>query len=108
MATEYVELGCSPAMEDCAQVGDSDYSERARAECRAYIAQIRRENPGLPEGVTLRMKSNAHDFGCYYEVVAAYSSSDEEAAEAAWSLEGKTPERWDAAALEELRIQRVG
>lgn len=108
MGTEYVELGCSPCMEDCAQVGDSDYSERARAECRAYINQIRRENPDLPEGVSLRMKSFPHDFGCYYEVVAAFSDRDEAAAEAGWALEGKTPERWDAEALAELKIQRVG
>ncbi len=104
---EYVELGCAPAMEDCAQVGDSNYSERARQECRAFIAQIRRENPDLPEGVSLRMKSNNHDFGCYYEVVASFMSDDEEAVQAAWGLESKTPTRWDEEALDELKIQRL-
>lgn len=101
---EYVELGPAPAMEDCAQVGDANYRDRAMREARAFIGLIRRAHPDLPEGLSLIVKSFPHDFGSYYEVCAAYSTNDEAAGEAAWGLERTAPGEWDEAAREELGL----
>jgi hypothetical protein len=37
---EYLTLGPAPCNEDCAQVGQPDYHERAREECRRFILRI--------------------------------------------------------------------
>ena len=60
---ETIEIGSAPCDEQCAQVGESNYPERSRAECRAFINQIKRVMGEPPEGVGLFIKSNAHDFG---------------------------------------------
>jgi hypothetical protein len=89
MAMDRVEIGCTPYEEDCAQVGarDYDYAKVARHECKAYIAALRKVYGTEPEGAYLSIKSNAHDFGSYYEVVCRYEENNAEAAKYAWSLE---------------------
>ena len=102
-----VELGCTPHGEDCEQVGTPNYSAAmARAECRALINQLKRENPALPEGVWFRVRGRPHDFGTYYEAEACYDT--EAGGEAAWALEGRVPEKWDNEALAELEAARRG
>lgn len=101
-----VYLGSAPCDEACAQVGSDGYGVIARAECRAYIAQLRRlaaaEGRAIPEGCRLRVKSEAHDFGEYLEVVAQFDDADEVAAECAYWLEEHMPTKWDDEARVEL------
>lgn len=106
---ETLEIGATPYGEDCAQVGakDYDYYFRARKECLAFIHQLRRHaaNGGVSlEGVTLKMRGSAHDFGTYYEVVAYFEDDDAAAQEAAHWLEADVPEFWDEDAHIELGL----
>lgn len=84
---DYLEIGSTPADEDCAQVGQPDYAEKARAECKRFIEQIERHYPS-PELGYLKIKSNRHDFGTYYEVVAVYDNEDEASTQWAYAIEG--------------------
>ncbi len=60
---DYIDLGSSPANEDCAQVGSENYSQKAREECVRFIELIRKVVGEEPEGAYLAVKSNPHDFG---------------------------------------------
>jgi len=92
-----VELGSSPAEEECVSVTpDGGYLPAMRAECRRYIDLIRHVCGEEPEGARLAIKSNPHDFGTYLEVVCWYDDDDEEAADYAWSLESRVPATWSA------------
>jgi hypothetical protein len=84
---ENLNIGSTPNEEECAQVGNADYYERAIKECRAYMAQIQKHYPE-PENGYLKLKGFPHDFGSYYEVVAYYDQSDAEAVKWAYDIEG--------------------
>lgn len=104
---ETIDIGPGPCDEQCAQIGAPDFAERNRAECRAFINQIRRVMGEPPEGVSLFMKGNLHDFGTYREVVAKVSGiMDEEAREKAleyaYGCESGSPATWDDEARMEL------
>lgn len=99
---EYLEIGATPAEEDCEQLGPNYDPQRARAECRAFIAQLRRQFGPEPEGAQLRIKSNPHDFGTYLEVACYYEDTNEEAANYAFDCEGKAWTEWDKQAKQEL------
>ena len=99
---EWIDIGATPPMEDCAQVGSDGYMERARRECRAYLAQLRRSLGEEPDGAGLAVKSHAHDFGTYLTVVCYYDSGKQAALEYAFRCESKGPEEWDEAARREL------
>lgn len=106
---EKLEIGSSPTEENCAQVGDVDYSTKALIECQEYKNQLKRHyftqnKRDLPEGCRLSIRGNNHDFGEYYEVVARFDILDEEAAEAAFWLEANAPEHWDD---EAKRVDRL-
>jgi hypothetical protein len=84
---DHLYIGAVPVEEDCAQVGEENYATRARAECKRFIAQILRHYPE-PENGWLQVKSNPHDFGTYYEVIACYEVGDEESTRWAFDVEG--------------------
>ena len=101
--TDYIDLGSSPCDEDCAQVGSDNYRHRARTECTAYINQLKRMFPTLSDTpVTLRIKSNPHDFGTYYEVIAEFNENDPRACALAYAMENGAPATWDDEARKEL------
>lgn len=102
MMEEYLELGSSPADEECAQVGDPDYADRAQRECAAWARQLTRE---FPRG-RFSVKWFRHDFGSYAEVVARWSTPEEE--EAAFAAESGARTTWDAIAKAELGIPATG
>jgi hypothetical protein len=83
---EYVSIGSTPHEESCAQVGDPDYAQKAKAECTRFMEHVRKHYPE-PAGGYLKIKGFSHDFGTYYEVVAVYNDCDEEAANWAFSVE---------------------
>lgn len=106
-----LEIGSSPWGEECSQVGSDNYHERARKECRAYVGQLYRvlEAHGhkleeLPESFRIKIKSNPHDFGSYFEVVCMFECDDERACDLAYFLESNSPEHWDEIAKKELGL----
>jgi hypothetical protein len=101
---EKLYIGSSPADEACAQVGSDEYHDRARRECRAWIAQLRRVFGPEPPNARLALASNAHDFGSYLEVVCWFQSDDPLAAGYAYRCEGQAPTAWDELAREELGL----
>ncbi len=99
---DHIDVGATPPMEDCAQVGTADYFERAGRECRAYIGLLRRLLGPEPHGAQLDVKSNAHDFGTYLSVICRYETGNQEAMQYAFRCEAEGPEKWDAVARHEL------
>ena len=104
---DHIDVGATPPMEDCAQVGTADYFERAGRECRAYIGLLRRALGPEPTGATLAIKSNPHDFGTYLSVACYYDVSNEGALNYAFRCESGGPEKWDAIARRELKQKGV-
>lgn len=95
MRNEILELGPCPSEENCAQVGDKNYHEKAAEECRRYIDLIRKLHGQEPEGARLYKKSFYHELGTYYEVVVSYCPDNKEAEEYAWKVEEDLPDTWD-------------
>ena len=94
MARDYIDIGSAPAEEDCAQVGDEGYETRARPECNRYIALLRKTFGPEPEGASLRVKSNSHDFGTYLSVVCNFDDTNQLAIDYAYKCEGEAPATW--------------
>jgi hypothetical protein len=95
----------TPVNESCEQLGRNYDPVKARAECRAFLNQLRRQFGEPPEGAELRLKANAHDFGTYYDVIVTFPDDDRTAIEYALKLEGNTPEYWDAESVAELEAR---
>jgi len=91
---DYLEIGSSPADENCVQVGEKDYSGRAIKECERFIKLIREEMGEEPEGTKLAVKGFPHDFGHYYEVVCWYDPNLPESVEYAFRCESDAPVAW--------------
>ena len=99
MQKEMIFLGPAPAEESCAQIGDSNYPEASKAECRAYITAIKRVCGEPPEGAVLRVKSEQHDYGTYRECVVEYDGDNQAAAEFADKCDRHAPTTWEAAGM---------
>jgi len=97
-----LELGPTPAMEDCAQVGWDNYVELSKMELKAYKNQLTRMFPNMPEGAYFKINRNPHDFGTYYELAIKYPVDDKEASDFAYMVENNLPENWDEQAKAEL------
>ena len=115
----YLELGSAPYSEDCSQVGSDDYNDKSRVECKAYIQQLNRLFPSLPEGCYFGVKSFPHDFCSYREVCIIYPSSLENCTcdvdgEAVcenclkmndiYAIENELPEFWDLCAKDYIEV----
>jgi hypothetical protein len=88
-------IGSSPADEDCVQVGSDNYAARAKQECLRYIELLRRKFGPEPAGTRLVTKGFPHDFGTYYEVCVVYDDNDRAGLDYALLLEGNSPATWD-------------
>lgn len=91
-----MEIGSSPASEDCVQLGCEDYPVLARAECKRFIEFIRKHRGIEPDGARLAIKGNPHDFGTYYEVVCYFDDELPESEAYAFACESELPENWNA------------
>ena len=92
--SDYIEIGASPSGESCAQVGDPNYAEKSRIECKLFRELLEETFGAPPPGGYLAIKSFPHEFGSYREVVAVYDENREESVEWASKLESETPESW--------------
>lgn len=101
---DYLNIGCTPYDEPCAQVGSENYSRLSTIECRAFAHQCQRElvkKFGEEYTVSVRIKSFPHDFGSYKEVVVEYTPGTDE--QQALYLEGEADlANWDDEAKQEL------
>ena len=86
---DFINIGSTPAEEDCFGVGNP----LAQQECKLFMAQLERE---FPAGY-FAVKGFPHDFGRYYEVVAYLSENeaDERQNQAAYDAEGHANPLWD-------------
>jgi hypothetical protein len=99
MTEETIFLGPAPAEESCAQLGSDDYERNAKAECRHFIAAIRKMCGREPEGARLCVVAQPHDFGQYYEVAIRYDANDRAAAEYAQRCDEHAPATWEEAGI---------
>lgn len=99
-----MDLGSAPPLEACAQVGRDDYVVRARKECRAYIGLLRRSLGDEPDGASLSVHSNPHDFGSYLSVVCHFDPDVLAAVDYALRCESAGPADWDEVARIELSL----
>lgn len=97
-----INIGPTPTEESCVQVGSDAYYDWAKKETRAYRLQCLRvlEQQFKEVVCFLKVTTNSHDFGTYYDLDAQYM--DAEGAEQALWLESNSPEKWDEEAREEL------
>jgi len=109
---DYLSIGSSPPEEDCAQVGDPGYHQRAKQECARYLLLLRKACGEEPPGARLAIKSFPHNFDddegqvasdSYLEVVVEYDENDEQAADYALHLESNGPATWDGAGAKPWR-----
>jgi len=103
---DYIDIGPTPVDESCEQLGPNYNPARAKAECRAYINQLRRVYGEEPEGARLRITSNPHDFGTYHEVVCNFDDEYPASVEYAFKLE-EGCENWDEEARAELNLTNM-
>lgn len=92
---DFLSIGCSPAYEDCVQVGCEDYAPLAKKECYRFIELIRKHCGEEPFGAYLAVKSFPHDFGSYYEVVCYFDDTDNDAIRYAFDVENNAPCYWE-------------
>lgn len=104
MARDILDIGPVPNDEECAQVGSPDYYERSRKECKAYINQLLRAYPDMPDGMYLKITSNPHDFGTYHEVAVAYDDENESHNDYVYGKLEYGCETWDDEARKELGL----
>lgn len=93
---DYIHIGPAPASEDCAQVGETGFRERAKKEMQLYIDQTYRQFSELENSsVYLKAKWFQHDFGSYGEVVVCYDDENPEQIELALKIEREVLDYWD-------------
>jgi hypothetical protein len=89
-----LDLGTTPTAEDCVQLGEPDYYNKSRAECRRFSKFLTKVFGEPPTTAFFKIKSCPHDFGTYHEVVVKYDDKDPVAAAYAFACENQCPERW--------------
>lgn len=104
MRTDYIDIGPVPAYEDCAQVGEPGFRQRASKEMDAYVRQLERQFKKYEDkNIAFRKKWFNHDFGSYGSVVIEFFEDDKDGFDCAIDIEHNLPEYWDDEALKELR-----
>lgn len=99
---DYLTLGATPCEEPCAQVGEHNYSSKARREGNAYINQLKRMFGDPPGESYFTIKSFPHDFGTYHEVAIVFDPDNKIEVEFAYKLDRELPGNWDDQAKAEL------
>jgi hypothetical protein len=92
---DYIEIGSSPAAEDCAQVGDENYNEQSRVECRRFVELLTKTFGEPPAGAEFGIKNFSHDFGGYREVVVYFDDNYPDSVDFAYQVEANSPQTWE-------------
>ena len=99
---DFIEFETTPHGETCVQVGHDNHPSISRIEAKAMLAQLERKFPNCTDKLRFAMKSNPHDFGCYYTINCKFES-DSDAEDLAYEIENNYPEFWDDEAKEYLK-----
>ena len=91
---DYLNIGSTPADEECEQVGPNCDYTKMRSECQRFIEAIRSTLGPEPPKARLAIKGFEHDFGTYYEVVCYFDDENEESQEYAFKCESESPVKW--------------
>lgn len=90
-----LELGTCPVMEAAVQVSpNADYLPAMREQCNRYRELLKIKFGEPPEGASLTIKRNKHDFGPYLEVAVRFDPENELARTYAYFLEEHQPDYW--------------
>ena len=89
-----ISLGPVPAEEDCEQLGPNYNAVTAKNECKRYIAAIIQVCGHPPTGAKLKISSNPHDFGTYFDVEVEYNDEDDIQRHYALRVENDAPKEW--------------
>ena len=95
MQGNVVALGPVPAQEAPARPGDSDYAARAFAQCRRFIALLRRQLGSEPDGARLSVWRSEQEFDPYLEVVLRFDDDIGAARAYAVRCDRDAPTRWN-------------
>ncbi|MBV2149932.1 hypothetical protein KRZ98_16940 [Sphingobium sp. AS12] len=97
-----ISIGPVPHEENCAQLGQTpDFDRIARLECAIHRAALVAMFGPPPDSVAIKVRSNPHDFGCYYDLEARFDPANPEATAYVLRLEDEGPGRWHEAGFTE-------
>jgi len=99
---DYLDFETTPAAESCEQVGPNYNRTKAKAEARAFIAQMLRVYGQPPEGCRFKIITCPHDFGSYINIRVIYS--DQAGCDYVFEIDANPIEEWDDEAREELGL----
>lgn len=100
---DYFNIDSTPTEEKCAQIGSVDTTV-LRLEAIAFRDQLERQFEPFPEGFTIKLNKNYHEFGTYYDLQLWYQDGDETPSlMKALDIESNVPEHWDEEAREYLK-----
>ncbi len=92
---DYLELGPVPFGESCAQLGEYNYSTKARDQCEKYRDMLKTRFPQWAQfDCNFMVKSFNHDFGRYFEVVLGFETRNERSTAFAFHVDENLPEHW--------------
>jgi len=89
-----ISIGPTPAAEKCECLGPEYDPQKALAECKRFIRDIRHALGDEPLGAFLKVRHNPHDFGTYLDVVCVFDDTQEAAVEYAYRCESDAPTEW--------------
>lgn len=98
----YLSFDTTPIEEECAQAGSVEYYQKAKKEGETLIKQLKRQFGEPPNGCSLKMKLNPHDFGNYFTVNVFFDENKDNCVEYAMKIENDFPEFWDEESIKEL------
>lgn len=91
---DIIYLGPTPADEECAQSGDSDFSSENFKECLTFKLQLEKQFSLFKGIVRFKLKTENHDFGAYKEVVVEYDDENQSSSAAAFEIEENAARNW--------------
>jgi hypothetical protein len=105
---EELPLASVPLDEDAVQVG-SDQAHLIKLETQIFFRQLHRhfEKELQDSNCFLRVKTNYHEFGTYYDVVVKYRDTNEADEDCALHMESNLPCKWDEEAIKELKEKGI-
>jgi len=90
----FLEIGQAPSEEPNIQAGTIGYEEIAQKECNRFIEKLRSFFGHEPKCTQLRINTNSHDTGPYFEVVCYYDPDDKASTEYAFKCQNNGPKTW--------------
>jgi len=94
MARGVISLGAVPARESFTPDGDAGDGQRARSECRRYVALLRDVIGPEPHGAHLQIRHAEPERGSHLEVVVEYEDANNVARAYAIRCDREAPATW--------------